>query len=56
MNLPNEKQLARWAGNLDEPLQNEMKSVVHDAETAANALADNFVPEPVRSYFAQIQN
>jgi hypothetical protein len=48
MELPNTKDLAQWATNPDQPLQTEVKAVVHDARGAMTALADNFFPEKLR--------
>jgi hypothetical protein len=50
-------QLRQWTTKLDEPLENEMKYVVNDAKTAMNSLADNFLPDKLRSsLFEPAQN
>jgi anti-sigma factor RsiW len=48
LELPNTKDLTQWATNPDQPLQTEVKAVVHDARGAMTALADNFFPEKLR--------
>ena len=45
MTLPGGDQWRQWTSHLDDPLQKEMTSVVHDARTAAWSLSDNFLPE-----------
>jgi hypothetical protein len=52
---PDELDLGELTVKLDEPLQKEMQLVVNDTKTAMDSLARNFVPDPVRSYFATQQ-
>jgi hypothetical protein len=40
--------LTGLATNLDQPLETEMHAVLHDARSAATALADNFFPDELR--------
>jgi len=57
LELPNGTQMRQWTVKLDEPLQKEMNLVVDNTKTAANALAENFMPEKLRhSWFDQAQN
>jgi hypothetical protein len=41
---PAPAQLIAWSEKLDQPLQQEMDSVVHDARTALTSLGNNFLP------------
>ncbi len=45
LRLPNSSMLAEFSRNWDQPLETEMKSVVHDARAAVNLLAFNFLPD-----------
>ena len=40
--------LREWSTRIDEPLRNEWKRVVNDTKTAANSLANSFLPEELR--------
>ncbi len=53
---PKDLNLGEWTVKLDEPLQKEMNLVVNDTKTAMDSLARNFIPDPVRSYFAAQKN
>lgn len=44
-NLPNSERIGQWGGELDEPLDREMRSLYHDARGAAQALVYNFLPD-----------
>jgi hypothetical protein len=48
LDLTDTKVLTQWATNPDRPLETEVNAVVHDAQGAMTALADNFFPEKFR--------
>jgi len=43
--LPDERKLGQWSGSLDQPLDDEMRSLLHDAQNAAQTLAFGFLPD-----------
>ncbi|MBI2950098.1 MAG: hypothetical protein HYY23_20890 [Verrucomicrobia bacterium] len=43
--LPSEDTLLEWGQKLDQPLETELKSVLHDARKALASLAQNFLPD-----------
>jgi hypothetical protein len=43
--LPAEAKFREWGQKLDQPLETELKSVLHDARTALAGLAHSFLPD-----------
>lgn len=43
--LPDQQQLEQWTGTVDQPLDREMRSLIHDARSAAQLLVQNFLPD-----------
>lgn len=43
--LPDQRKLEQWTGTVDQPLDQEMRSLMHDARSAAQMLVQNFVPD-----------
>ena len=43
--LPDQQKLQQWTGTVDQPLDQEMRSLIHDARSAAQMLVQNFLPD-----------
>ena len=47
--IPSEEKLLEWSQKLDQPLETELQSVIHDARSALAGLAHNFLPDDLSS-------
>jgi hypothetical protein len=54
LNPPDTTPLADWAASPANPLETEMRAIIHDARGATTALADNFFPD-LRRGWAQMR-
>ena len=45
--MPDQQKLEQWSGTVDEPLDKEMRSLLHDARNVAQTLVVNFLPQDV---------
>jgi hypothetical protein len=52
INQASGQNLLEWSEKLGQPLEREMSLVMNDARNAAQALADSFIPEPIRKAWA----
>lgn len=48
--LPSEKRIVEWSRQLNQPLETELNSVIHDARNAVDLLAHNFMPDKLSSF------
>src|SRR5262249_35063711 len=45
--MPDQQKLEQWSGTVDQPLDKEMRSLLHDARNVAQTLVVNFLPQDV---------
>jgi hypothetical protein len=43
--MPDQRKLEQWSGTVDQPLDKEMRSLLHDARNVAQTLVVNFLPQ-----------
>lgn len=43
--MPDQQKLEQWSGTVDQPLDKEMRSLLHDARNVAQTLVVNFLPQ-----------
>jgi hypothetical protein len=43
--MPDQQKIEQWSGTVDQPLDKEMRSLLHDARNVAQTLVVNFLPQ-----------
>lgn len=43
--IPDQQKLGQWSGTVDQPLDKEMRSLLHDARNVAQSLVVSFLPQ-----------